>query len=138
MNGVVLSLVALFAFCLGLLLTPVAGRLAVRLGFVARPNPDVRTHVRVVPLLGGIGIVGGTIPGLALAIVEDSRWSALAAGLLVVALLGAFKDRIERPVSPVLQLAVQTVAVGCLLAGGFTVELFDAAWAHGPSSSAPT
>ncbi|HEY0150561.1 MAG TPA: hypothetical protein VGB92_01105, partial [Longimicrobium sp.] len=87
---------ALVAAVVCAVLTPLAGRLALRLRIVAGANPDVPTHTRAVPLLGGVAIVAGMTPALALAAAADSRWRALALALVPLLLLGLYKDWAER------------------------------------------
>jgi UDP-GlcNAc:undecaprenyl-phosphate GlcNAc-1-phosphate transferase len=112
----VLALV--IAFAVADRATPWAAAVARRRGFVARANPDVPTHVAIVPLLGGVAIVAALAPAIAIA-----RWWGLAGALAVLVALGAYKDRVDRAVSPAAQLAVQTVAACALWAGGFRVGL---------------
>jgi UDP-N-acetylmuramyl pentapeptide phosphotransferase/UDP-N-acetylglucosamine-1-phosphate transferase len=112
---------ALAAMIVAHAVTPAAGRLAHRVGCVAHANPDVPTHRRAVPLLGGLAIVAGLAPWLAVAAVREPRWVALAIALVPLVALGAYKDRVERPVAPVAQLIVQAIAAGVLWAGGFRV-----------------
>jgi UDP-GlcNAc:undecaprenyl-phosphate GlcNAc-1-phosphate transferase len=104
-------------------LTPLAGRLATRLGIVAGANPDVPTHTRPVPLLGGVAIVAGVAPVLAMAAAADPRWRALVLALVPLVLLGLYKDWAERPLSPILQLVVQGVAAGVLVWGGLRLDV---------------
>lgn len=47
-------------------LTPLAGRLAVRVGAVAVPD-ERRTHARPTPTLGGLALLGGALAGMATA-----------------------------------------------------------------------
>jgi UDP-GlcNAc:undecaprenyl-phosphate GlcNAc-1-phosphate transferase len=114
---------ALLAAVLCAALTPLAGRLASRLGIVAGANPDVPTHTRAVPLLGGVAILSGVAPVLAMAAAADSRWRAFALALVPLLLLGLYKDWAERPLSPALQLAVQGAAAGVLVWGGLRLDV---------------
>lgn len=105
----------IFAVLLTSLVTPVAAYVARNLGIAAHPNPDVPTHERAVPLLGGIGILAGVLPILAYSAIINVRLLGAALGVLVVAALGLYKDVIGRPVSPAGQIIVQSVA-GILVA----------------------
>jgi UDP-GlcNAc:undecaprenyl-phosphate GlcNAc-1-phosphate transferase len=80
---------------------------------VDAPNPDVRTHTRATPLLGGAGIIAGALtyfswPGIGI----GWPWTTWT-GLALLCTLGAFKDVTRRNVLPVIQLLVQAGA--CLL-----------------------
>ena len=120
------ALAALTGLAIALAATPAVARFARQHGFVAGPNPDVPTHRRRVPLLGGVAILAGVAPMLAAAISIEARWAALAIGLVPVAALGAYKDRVEVPVSPRVQLAVQAAAAATLWIGGFRLGLSPA------------
>lgn len=99
--------------------TPWAARLAVRLGCVAHPNPDVPSHDQVMPLLGGLAMLAGLAPWLAAAAIADHRWLGVIGAIAIVGVLGAYKDRVERPVRPAVQLVVQAGAMGVLAVSGF-------------------
>jgi len=91
---------------------------AASLGIVAGPNADVRTHTRVVPLLGGIGILSGVVPALLWATRAHARWIGLAGGLLVLLPLAVYKDWRPDPVRPAIQAAWQTLGASLLFAFG--------------------
>ena len=101
--------------------TPHAAALALRARCVAHPSPHVPTHTRAMPLLGGVAIVAGVAPWIAIAAAIDPRWCALPAALIPIAALGVYKDRVQAPVSPIAQLAVQAAAAACLWWGGLRV-----------------
>jgi UDP-GlcNAc:undecaprenyl-phosphate GlcNAc-1-phosphate transferase len=114
---------AVLAFCACGALVPVLARLADRHGFVAPPNPDVPTHSRPVPLLGGAAMLGGELPVLLLAAAADRRWLTVIVALAPVVALGLYKDRVAEPVSPFLQLLVQGASALILVGGGLRLDV---------------
>lgn len=90
-------------------------RNAVGWGFAARPNSDVPSHMSTVPLLGGVAIMLALVPCLAEQAMRDRSYRGLAVSVSIVALLGLYKDRVQRPVSPLAQMAIQALAVAVLL-----------------------
>lgn len=99
-----------------------AGRLAPRLGMVARPNPIVRSHRAPVPYLGGTALVAAY-----LALLAGSWWLggappardvlARSAAALTFVVLGTWDD--ARPLGPWSKLMIQSlVCAGYLLVTG--------------------
>jgi UDP-GlcNAc:undecaprenyl-phosphate GlcNAc-1-phosphate transferase len=111
------------SFCIAFLLTRIF-QAAPSWRFVAEPNPDVPTHVKNVPLLGGVAILLGLAPCIVFYALRDRRYLAMAASLLIVTIIGSFKDRVQRPVSPVMQLMVQLIAAVVLLTGNPPISIF--------------
>jgi UDP-GlcNAc:undecaprenyl-phosphate GlcNAc-1-phosphate transferase len=111
------------AFGAALLLTPVAGRLAGRIGLVAYPRND-RWHRTTVPLLGGIAIFLAVVP-LYLVVPQPIQWHAtdrfggLILGATLVFVLGLWDD--IKPLPPYSKLLGQVVAA-CILVAGMPVD----------------
>lgn len=105
------------SFGISMLVTRFAIHGAERLGFVARPDPTVPNHLKPVPLLGGVGILAGFVPAL-IVLPPGSQRLGFGCGLLLIALLGAYKDRIGKSVSSPAQLLVQGAAILVLFVGG--------------------
>ncbi len=117
------AVAAVLAFCICGALVPGLARLADRYGFVAPPNPDVPTHSRPIPLLGGVAILAGVLPVLLWAAGFERVWLVVLAALFPVAALGLYKDRVGEPVSPFLQLLVQGASACILIAGELRLDL---------------
>lgn len=96
-------------------LTPLSGRIAIWLGFLALPDPWVKGHVRATPLLGGGAILAGVAPVLLLCGLRHSWWFAVAGATGSMAVLGAWKDHVRREVSPLWQMAAQIAAIALLI-----------------------
>jgi len=115
------------AFCLEIgvvaLLTPLASRVAKKLGIVAHANPEVPTHTKTIALLGGMAILAGLLPVLLIAQRGDGRWRMVLLALFPVVLVGLYKDKVESPVSSLIQIGVQTLAVLPLLYGGLRLSV---------------
>lgn len=115
-------LAAVLAFLVAVASTPLAGKLAPRVGMVAKPRAE-RWHQKSTPLLGGVGIfLGVMIPGL---FVLPLTWSyawLLAAGA-VIFVIGVLDDR--RALRPQVKLIGQIGAACLLLIGNVTIAITE-------------
>jgi len=113
-------LVFLSALLLAIGGTPLARRLALRLGIIDRPSKR-KLHKSPTPLLGGVAIYTAAIIVL---LVYDYFYIRELVGILVgaslVSFLGIWDDR--RPLRPVLKLVGQIAAAGILVASGVQVQ----------------
>lgn len=116
MTGLGLSLIAIAGVSSWALAIALRRR-ASSWGFIDAPNPEVPTHDRDVPLLGGVAFGLALLPCLILAAGQDAGVCWLAMGMSLLAALGLYKDRVRRPVAPALQLIVQFGAAALLVAG---------------------
>lgn len=125
---------ALTAFVMALsvvvLATPLVRRLAIDVGAVDRPGEKRRVHARVIPRLGGLGIVlGFFLPLLVLFGVETEvarqffsdplRVVGLVAGGLLITGVGVFDD--VKGVRPWTKLGVQVAAACVAYACGYRI-----------------
>ncbi len=109
---------ALYAFVIaalvvGLVGTPLAIRLARRLGIVDRPGGR-RIHERAVPLLGGAGIMVGIVVAVALNLpFTRDDYGAIMIGAVLIALLGGVDDAIglSAPLKFVAQIGCAVIPV---------------------------
>ena len=98
------------------------------LGLWAQPDPTVINHVRPVPLLGGIGILAGILAtALVWRAAPATSWSWLFA-IAVIGSLGWWKDRVGRPVSPLLQLGLQAIALLIAIESIGEMRFTDSVW----------
>jgi UDP-GlcNAc:undecaprenyl-phosphate GlcNAc-1-phosphate transferase len=129
MSFIVLPALAI-AFVVTLVVTPLAMRLAWRVGAVSRPDGARRLHARPTPELGGLAVVAGVVAAalmaLALGWLPDDRVAGrhlAGLGLAVLVLcVGGFLDDWRR-LSPRWQLATAALAAGVTVASGVGVAV---------------
>ena len=134
-GGLVLSLGA------ALVLIPLVHRLALRLGWMDRPDGHRKVHVRPIPRVGGLAIMGATVVGCATLLLarpwlDPEVASALAVpswpillGAVLMALVGFVDD--VRDLHALPKLIVQALIAGLVVYGGFRITAFDAALGGG-------
>jgi UDP-GlcNAc:undecaprenyl-phosphate/decaprenyl-phosphate GlcNAc-1-phosphate transferase len=105
----------LVAFVFSLTLTPLAMRLARRVGAVDRPKAD-RWSRRETPLLGGVAITAGLLVALLALRPLTQETMVVAAGVVLLHVVGVWDD--VRGLRPQAKLVAQTAAAGVLLLGG--------------------
>ena len=105
----------LIALGTAFLCTPLAMRLARRVGAVDRPKAD-RWSKRETPLFGGIAITAGILVALLVLRPLGEETFAVAGGVLLLHLVGLWDD--VRGLRPQAKLVAQMAAAGILLAGG--------------------
>ncbi len=122
----------LVALVVGLVLTLVVRDRALAWGWLDQANSSRKVHVRPIPRLGGIGIVGGFFAPLCALFLVDSRvgshfhtqtalvWGLFGGGLVVV-VLGLYDDL--RGAGARLKFGVQFLVALGLYALGFRIEL---------------
>ncbi|MFV9504173.1 MAG: MraY family glycosyltransferase [Oscillochloridaceae bacterium umkhey_bin13] len=121
------ALIALVALTFSILATPLARRVAVRVGIVAVPRSrDI--HVQPVPLLGGAAIYAGFVAALLLLgdRAHIRELIAILLGATLISLFGLADDRWGLRAS--LKLVGQILASAVLILGGTQVLLFEQAW----------
>jgi UDP-GlcNAc:undecaprenyl-phosphate/decaprenyl-phosphate GlcNAc-1-phosphate transferase len=111
---------ALVGFALGLVLTLVCERAAPRLGLVARPTAD-RWHRTVVPMMGGVAIVLGTVLPTLVAASSNRNLVILTVTALAMAVVG-FVDDVRR-LNAQAKLLAQIVLSAVLLLFGLELQL---------------
>lgn len=103
--------------------TPVARRLALRMGIIDQPNAR-KLHVSPIPLLGGLAIYGAFIAALLL-FGDRYRLDELVSilvGASLMSFLGVWDDR--RSLSPLLKLLGQFLAASMLVLSGVYIGTF--------------
>jgi UDP-GlcNAc:undecaprenyl-phosphate/decaprenyl-phosphate GlcNAc-1-phosphate transferase len=118
---------ALVAFAAAAALTPLAARLARRVGAV----DDLKERglaAGATPLLGGLAIFGGTLLATLLFLPHDSRVEAILGAAALVTVVGAIDDVYE--LSPAAKLLGQTAAAVVLVLSGVEVHAFTLPFVH--------
>jgi UDP-GlcNAc:undecaprenyl-phosphate/decaprenyl-phosphate GlcNAc-1-phosphate transferase len=90
-------------------LTPLAARLAHRVGAIDRPG-ERSLHASPTPSLGGLAILAGVLLAGALFLPSGEETRGLLAGAALIALIGAVDDALEDGLSPVVKLLGQAGA----------------------------
>jgi UDP-GlcNAc:undecaprenyl-phosphate GlcNAc-1-phosphate transferase len=120
---VTLELQALIGFALAavvtLVLTPLAARLARRVGAVA-PVTERSLHCEDTPALGGIAILAGVLASTAVFLPDSTATEGIIAGALVITLVGAIDDIFD--ISAGAKLAGQFVAAAFPVLSGVVVN----------------
>ena len=103
--------------------TPVARRIALRLGIIDQPNAR-KLHVDPIPLLGGLAIYGAFIAAVLL---FGNRFRlnelvSILVGASLMSFLGVWDDR--RGLSPLLKLVGQFMAASILVLSGVRIGTF--------------
>jgi UDP-GlcNAc:undecaprenyl-phosphate GlcNAc-1-phosphate transferase len=103
--------------------TPVARRIALRLGIIDQPNAR-KLHVNPIPLLGGLAIYGASIAAVLL---FGNRYRlnelvSILVGASLMSFLGVWDDR--RSLSPLLKLVGQFMAASILVLSGVRIGTF--------------
>lgn len=120
-------LVFIGALLIAIAATPVARRIAPKLGVMDQPNPR-KVHARPMPLLGGAAIVSASL--LTLLLLRDrfefQQLGSILLGAALVALLGFYDDRWG--LRPILKLIGQIVAAIILIFSGVKVTALPEEW----------
>ena len=111
---------ALVGFVLGLVLTLACERVAPRVGLVARPTAD-RWHRTVVPMMGGVAIVLGTLIPTVVTAAGNRNLIILTVTALAMAAVG-FVDDVRR-LNAQAKLLAQIVLSAVLLLFGLELQL---------------
>lgn len=142
-----LAIPALTAAVVAYLLSPVAARLAIRVGAIDMPAAR-KIHSQPIPRLGGLAVIASCIAGLFVAgFASGSRWAvpgdlALGLGIGLIPILGiSILDDI-RPVQAVYKFLAHGIGAGLAVTYGITlgdqVHLFgsfiDLGWLRVPLS----
>jgi len=123
------------AFFFGVVSTAATRRLALRLGFVSKPNPIVPQHTRTVAYLGGFGVAFGAVCALAtvqilgsmdiISLGLDVPRGILWGGVLFLA-LGIADDL--HVFSAILKFGFQIIAAGAAVASGLVYAFTGLPW----------
>jgi UDP-GlcNAc:undecaprenyl-phosphate GlcNAc-1-phosphate transferase len=111
----------LVAFAAAALLTPVAARLAGRVGAVDELTERGLAR-EATPLLGGLAIFAGTLIAALLFVPDNPRIQAILAGAALITLVGAVDDARDLP--PGVKLLGQVAAALILVLSDVTVKTF--------------
>jgi len=127
-QGLALALPLAVAFFAALAITPIAGRLATRIGAVDRPSARGVNQRPGMPLLGGLAVAAAFFAAmiavdLAQPEADVARWFGLAAGGLLLVATGIWDDRYGMTAAP--KLSMQVIAASIAIVAGFEISRFS-------------
>lgn len=116
---------ALWAFLVAgfvaLVLTPLAARLARRVGAIDQPR-ERSLHDRPTPSLGGLAILAGVLAAGVLFLPWQAETRGILGGAVAIAFVGAVDDTLPGGLSPLPKLLGQFMAGGLVVASNVRVE----------------
>jgi UDP-GlcNAc:undecaprenyl-phosphate GlcNAc-1-phosphate transferase len=116
-----IKLIAVFVLTtvITLVITPYIKKLAFKIGATDQPN-ERKTHVKIMPRLGGLGIVIGTAVGLLILQPDiDHLWSVIIGGLIITA-VGVLDDLYT--IRPSVKFSGQLIAALIVVFSGLTID----------------
>lgn len=118
----------LTASILSFVLTPLAKKLAHKIGAIDVPKDDRRVHKTPIPRLGGLAIYLATfitifVFGLMGEVTMDSSIVAIFIGASIIVAMGMVDD--TKPLSAKVKLLGQIIAALVLVKGGIRIEVFS-------------
>lgn len=96
------------AFLMSFIATPMAEKIAYKIGAVDVPKDSRRMHTKPIPRLGGIAIFFGFMVAMLLFAVMTKEMIAIILGCLIIVALGVLDDR--KPIKAIIKLLVQIFA----------------------------
>jgi UDP-GlcNAc:undecaprenyl-phosphate GlcNAc-1-phosphate transferase len=103
-----LAILFVFAAAISMIVTPLAIRLAPRIGAVDIPNDDRRMHTHEMPRFGGLAILAGSMIPILIFLHSNDKMMAAALGGTLIYLLGVLDDiwSLDAKVKFVFEIAV--------------------------------
>jgi UDP-GlcNAc:undecaprenyl-phosphate GlcNAc-1-phosphate transferase len=121
MNGLDALWAFLVAAVVALMLTPVAARLARRVGAIDEPR-ERSLHELPTPSLGGLAILAGVLTAGVLFLPWSQETRGILAGAIAISLVGAVDDTLRDGMGPLPKLLGQFAAAGLVVASDVRVE----------------
>lgn len=120
----------ILAFIIAFSSTPIAKRIAFKMGAIDVPRDDRRMHKKPIARFGGLAIVCGflisilfivlsAMLGITTSFVPDIRLLGVLVGILFIEIEGVFDD--IKPISPKMKLVFQFLAAIAVVATGTTI-----------------
>jgi UDP-GlcNAc:undecaprenyl-phosphate GlcNAc-1-phosphate transferase len=102
-----------------LFITPYVRKFAFKIGATDQPNAR-KTHIKIMPRLGGLGIVIGVAVGLMILSPDIPELPYIILGGLVITVVGVLDDLYT--IRPLVKLGGQIIAAGFVLYSGLVIE----------------
>ncbi|WP_044749200.1 glycosyltransferase family 4 protein [Bacillus alveayuensis] len=107
------------SFSTAVISTPFVKSLAIRYGFVDKPNHR-KVHTSLMPRLGGLAIVLGTVAGLIYLTPESRFFPAIFIGGLIIVMIGILDDKFN--LSPKVKFIGQLIAACIVVFSGLKID----------------
>lgn len=115
--------VCLISFLVTLVVTPLAIKIAPKIGGVDIPKDNRRVHTRPVPRVGGIAIYAGVVVAVLLFMPHSMKIIGILIGGTIIFVLGLIDDIKELPA--ILKLAGQIAAASVVFGFGIRIEFLS-------------
>ncbi len=109
------------ATVLTFILTPLAKKIAYRVGAIDVPRDDRRMHKEPIPRLGGLAIFFGFLISVIIFVPVDRECRGILLGALIIVLLGVVDDSVTLPA--LLKLVVQIIAALVVVYHGLKIDV---------------
>lgn len=106
-------------FLLSIALTPIAKKIAIKIGAVDQPN-DRKVHNKLMPRLGGVAIFVSFIIGFVIFNPDSPYFVSILIGAILIATLGFFDDIYD--LSPFIKFGVQFLAAIIVVLDGAQID----------------
>lgn len=121
-ESLLLILSFIVAFLVAFASTPLAEKIAVKIGAIDVPKDNRRMHKKPIPRLGGIAIFFGFLVSILCFGVLTPQIIGILVGSLIIVILGGLDDR--KPIRAIYKLLVQIVAALIVVLSGVKIEIF--------------
>ena len=112
--------IAAVAFIISLALTPLAIRIAPKIGAMDIPKDNRRMHKKAMPRFGGMAIFAGTEIGLAVFCHDDPQAVTIIWGGILIYAVGVIDDLKGLPAK--LKFLLQILCAAAIYAGGIQID----------------
>lgn len=111
------------AFLLSFLFTPIAKKIAYKLGAIDVPNDNRRVHTKPIPRMGGLAIYAAfTICMFLFSDIDMMKRMGIFIGSTILVIMGMIDD--TKPLRASLKLVVQIIVALILVKFGFRIDFF--------------
>lgn len=122
-------LIFLIAAVISMLCTPLAVKLAFKIGAIDVPNDERRVHSKPIPRLGGIAIYFGAVISIIIILPFTKEWAGVLIGGTLILITGILDDMYK--LSPKRKLICQTVGAMVLYFFGIQINFIGTPFSEG-------
>ncbi|MBR5543381.1 MAG: undecaprenyl/decaprenyl-phosphate alpha-N-acetylglucosaminyl 1-phosphate transferase [Oscillospiraceae bacterium] len=123
--GTVLRILAAFVVSgiLAFILTPLAKRIAYKIGAIDVPKDDRRMHKKPIPRLGGLAVFFAFLVSVVLLVPMEKELQGILLGSVIIVILGVIDDSISLPA--MVKFLVQIVAALVVVLHGTEIDVLS-------------